>query len=178
MYQKRGFTLIELLVVVLIIGILSAVALPQYQVAVEKARLARVMSNVKTIKNSAELYYLANGKYEDDLRVMDIGGISGCTTKTGGQIHCSDEWYDWKYTNTDAGWAAIGHTMPYGKYRTGFLIYGDYNSQSPGTYECWAKTSDPVAVRVCKSFGGVKLREDRCRPVEANIGACAVFRLP
>ncbi|MGN1057737.1 MAG: type IV pilin protein [Candidatus Avelusimicrobium sp.] len=64
--MKQGFTLIELLVVVLIIGILAAAALPQYQVAVAKSRLAGVMSQVKALKQTAEVYYMTNGAYPND----------------------------------------------------------------------------------------------------------------
>ena len=60
--MKKGFTLIELLVVVLIIGILSSVALPQYTKAVAKARLAEALTNLKTFSEAVKLCELENGK--------------------------------------------------------------------------------------------------------------------
>ena len=68
-----GFTLIELLVVVLIIGILAAVAVPQYQKAVEKSKAAQGMMFVKAFNQAAPVYYLNNGIPATDIEQLDVG---------------------------------------------------------------------------------------------------------
>ncbi len=67
-----GFTLIELLVVVLIIGILVAVAVPQYNRAVEKTRLVQLRVRLDALYKSAQLYELANGQWPTDVRDLDL----------------------------------------------------------------------------------------------------------
>jgi prepilin-type N-terminal cleavage/methylation domain-containing protein len=67
-----GFTLIELLTAVLIIGILAAVALPQYQLAVEKSRATQALIAVKAAATAQRIYFLETGAYAVKWEDLDI----------------------------------------------------------------------------------------------------------
>lgn len=85
MHKKQGFTLIELLVVVLIIGILSAVALPQYQRMILKTRYVHVQSAADTLARSQQRYYLANGVYSENMEDLDVLPAGCRIIQNGGQ---------------------------------------------------------------------------------------------
>ncbi|MBP5404030.1 MAG: prepilin-type N-terminal cleavage/methylation domain-containing protein [Elusimicrobiaceae bacterium] len=70
----KGFTLIELLVVVLIVGVLAAVAVPQYKKAVLKSQWTEMLQIERAVSRAQELYYLGNDRYAsnwDELGVME-----------------------------------------------------------------------------------------------------------
>ena len=177
-----AFTLIELLVVVLIIGILAAIALPQYKIAVMKSRLATIMTNVKAIVNSSEIYYLTNGQYpdDDDIRDIDIG-IAGCyinpnTEKYFGTFHCPTEEYDFGYSNQDQMLIAFlknqTEDMFSGQDYVG-IAYAQYPQHAlpvakRGTQECWADITNTTANKVCLSLGGVQYETLTWRGIDWN----------
>ncbi len=70
--KNRAFTLIELLVVVLIIGILAAIALPQYQKSVWRSRAKGMLFNLKAMNEAVQSYFLAHNSYPTKLSDLDI----------------------------------------------------------------------------------------------------------
>ncbi len=78
----RGFTLIELLVVVLIIGILASIAVPQYKMAVHKARMRAYLPTIRALAEAEELYYLVNSEYTRGVgnrEELDVSFPQECT---------------------------------------------------------------------------------------------------
>ena len=71
-YMKKAFTLIELLVVVLIIGILSAIALPQYRKAVLKSQMAKYLVALRAFDTAQVEYKLANASYASDVNLLGL----------------------------------------------------------------------------------------------------------
>ncbi len=151
--MKKGFTLIELLVVVLIIGILAAVALPQYQQAVDKARYAELMSLVSTLAKAEEIYFMANGQYTDDFSELDISlplerRVEGSSTDyvVGKNYYIS---CDFSHTTSQ---------YVYGKYMDAqvlYLIYLDHSS-TPGKRQCRSHRENAErGEKICRSLGGV-----------------------
>ncbi len=69
---KLGFTLTELLAVVLIIGILTAIALPQYRRSVSRSDAMTAMVNLRTIFDSAKRYKAANSEAPKKLQGLDV----------------------------------------------------------------------------------------------------------
>ena len=70
--NKKAFTLIEVLIVVLIIAILAAIAVPQYQIVVGKTRLTELKSVIRNIYYAEQRYYLLNNSYPTSIDDLDI----------------------------------------------------------------------------------------------------------
>lgn len=144
--MKKGFTLIELLIVVLVIGILAAIALPQYRKAVEKSKASQAFAMIRTIAAAQESYYMANGTYArtfDELSVdipwtEDIRWLSGGSSRA---ARANNDWSVQFYHEASGEAIAIGRIS--GLYKgAGFMYFFSNTVNMPNnTVVCRERTS-------------------------------------
>mgnify|MGYP004589426731 CR=1 FL=1 len=168
---SAGFTLIELLVVVLIIGILAAVAVPQYTKAVEKSRAAGVIQKVKSLQNAVDMYLLANDW--PTVQFTNLSGTSGrenldisfkanATMKRSGLAVSSymvfDDYYFYVVCERDVCYIIAEDNKPYKEQivRASWYRYKNYTRYQPmdtwnrGT--CKYKSDSSAGKAICEYF--------------------------
>ena len=157
----KGFTLMELLVVVLIIGILAGVALPQYETAVLKSKMNSIVPLVRAIKNANEVYYMANGKYTDNLNDLDISipaGNAKSIPAAGRMEYDNGTWID-QYVEGDCGgdlscprvWGGFGGRDDANKALPNCVVAFYYdNTTTPGRIQCYGSHSK--CAKICKGM--------------------------
>ena len=153
--NKQGFTLIELMVVVLIIGILTAIALPQYETAVEKSRMSEAMINAKAIVDASQRYFQANPNESTITNRNQIADVDlrGGQWNGDGTVYTTD-----LFTYTLGG--ANGQ-VNVARIDNGNTLYTLWQKPdldgSGGTLKgCTPGTSDPeTAEQMCKFFAGI-----------------------
>ncbi len=159
----RAFTLIELLVVVLIIGILAAIALPQYQLAVVKSRVGAILPTIRSLADAQEVYYIANGQYATQLSDLDIEVPATCSAVSDSELsyNCGD--YSLLEFETD-GSVDInycpGHTTTWNDckdnrdFQIAFrLRHWRWADGEAGKQLCWVYT--PLGNKICASYAGL-----------------------
>jgi prepilin-type N-terminal cleavage/methylation domain-containing protein len=166
--NRKAFTLIELLFVVLIIGILAAIALPQYRQTVFKARFANVLGVAESLKKAHELYYLVNGAYITDMTKLDWDFKENCNLFGNNVIAC-DKYFMIDQLG-DSGGIVIGpeglYIMIYycpgyspvwdqckvrSNYKFYYRVWLNHQSSYPGRRECVGVTDE--GKKLCKILG-------------------------
>lgn len=136
---NKGFTLIEMLVVVLIIGILAAIALPQYRLAVDKTKMTQLITFAQAVKQAQQRYFLVNGRYADNWKDIDIS-LDGASV-SGQNLYIDNAYAVLNYQNNGLYFYGGSDYLP------GILLisFNEVNRRS-----CYALNTSERAQALCK----------------------------
>jgi len=149
-FTKKGFTLIELLVVVLIIGILAAIAVPQYQKAVAKSKFATLKNNVKAIYEAEKAYHLAIGSYTTNLNNLDITiTANNCYVAFGGE---AAGYY--AFCNTSIAGGSISYLMWFDSYTQPSCVAGSGSDRNHIVHQICKDETGRTSPSNCNDYGG------------------------
>jgi len=149
-----GFTLVELLVVVLIIGILAAVAVPQYQQAVNKSRFMTLVTFARAVKPAQESYYLTNGEYTENWEELPLS--FGGEIKWGNYLYMPGQYFVLvKDASGDPdGLKGFDNKLPNIRLQAGW----DQTSWK-GKMACQCPEDDVSMNKLCQSISGKSTRD-------------------
>ena len=82
MYKKYGFTLVEMLLVVIIIGVLISIAIPSYLTHMERGKIAKAITHLRTLRQANIAYYMENGSYANVTTLEGQIGTSAMSNDT------------------------------------------------------------------------------------------------
>ena len=163
--MKRGFTLIEMLVVVLIIGILAGIALPQYQMAVTKAKVASILPLMRRWKDALQEYKLQHGNYEDENGGTPDADTLGANWPSDWEcwkgIECeNDYWYCFP-NEENTGYVYCLHNTNNGNFSI-WMYQPDDPDYENFRNKIVCRAYDDEAHKICKALGGRVSEDDEC----------------